>query len=724
MSARVALLEETGRTPMFLHKSLRRTESNLRSWIQAIVGVAWLLGSATTFTACLPRMVVVNGTEMPYDEGAETVLRQGQQALERGDKITAETRFKEVLQLFGDSELVPYALDGLAKMAHDEGGCTASARYDRRLLSDFRRHQGAQAATARQADCGGVATTTPVSSSQFDDQYEQAGSDAEQREVASTAADTAMRDGDYLQAVQWLLRVREHESDPAQRQAVETEIIELVDGKLSATELRIFADTLSGSGFPAARVNAKLALLLEHAGDADNARSTLERYIRTWPDSEFTPIAQARLERLTAQDKVQPGTIGVLLPLSGRHKAFGNLALQAIKLGLGIRGKSMTTSDGVRLVLADTKSDAVTAANAVDDLVVRHGVQAILGPIFTYEAEPAAFRAQALAVPLLTISRAERLPDIGPYVFRNGVTTEDQVEALVSHAMGVMGMRTFAILYPRHPYGEDLMHKFWDEVEKRGGEIRGVEAYDVNATTFTNQVKRLVGRKDLELRADYRRGREDCEKQPDVYRQQRCRNNLAKELRPIIDFEGLFIPHYPPTISMVSAALAAEDIIVEQDPRRLRIIEKTIGRKVKPVTLLGADGWNSSKVLERSGRNVENAVFTDGFFADAAEKEAAEFVLAYRKRYRRTPRLYPEALFFDSARILGAVMAQRPSSRDAIRQALQQVSNFRGVTGPTTFAGSNIAQRQIRILTIKDGKIESVPPVDPNARRPGAPKTN
>lgn len=681
-----------------------------------------LLLAAATLTACLPRVVVVNGTEMPYDEGAELLLKQGKEALARGDRRTAEARFKEVLRFFDESREVPEALDGLAKIGFEDGGCRASIRFDQQLIANYSDHPAARRAKERQAGCEGV-EVAPLASA-FTKEYEAAKTEVEKKDVASRAADAALNDGEFMLAVQWLLRVRGHETDPAQRQALETEIIELIDGKMSATGLQMLAKALRGRDFPAARVNAKLALLLEHAGDVEEARSTLERYVQTWPSSEFAPIARERLERLNALTRVSPNTVGVLLPMSGRHKGVGRSALQAIRVALGLRGKSLTTSSGLKLVIGDTKSDGVKAAEAVDSLVIKHGVQAILGPIFTYEAEPAAFRAQALGVPLLTISRDENLPRVGEFVFRNGVTDLDQVQALVAHAMDVKGMRTFAILYPRNAYGENLMNLFWDEVLRRGGEIRGVEAYDVDATTFTGQVKRLVGRQELELRADYRRAVNECEEEKDPYRQARCKSQVAKEIKPLIDFEGLFIPHYPPTLSMISAALAAEDIIVEQDPRRLRVIERTIGRKVTPVTLLGANGWNSAKVLDRSGRNVENAIFTDWFFENADERVTAEFVLEYRKRYQRTPRPYPEALIYDSAKILAQVMAEKPAGREDVRQLLRRVTGFAGVTGQTTFDGTNVATRQIRILTIKDGQIEAVSVAPKPEDAPGAPKTN
>ena len=515
---------------------------------------ALLIGALAASSACLPRMVVVNGREMPYDEGAEVVFRQAQEAMSRGDRITAETRYKDLLQQFGDSDLVPYALDGLAKIVFEDGGCAASARYDRRLMGDFPRHPGSARAQQRQAGCETVAVEETID--RYTEAFDRASTPEEQIEIAQGAADAAEQDGDYLQMVRWLLRIRGVAPSPDARAAVEAQVVEVIDGKLTATNLRILADSLSSGEFPAARVNAKLALLLEHAGDRANAMAWYQKYLQSWPDGQFASIVRTRLDRLNAQTRVQPGTIGVLLPLTGRHRAFGKLALQAIRMGLGLRGKSNRTAYGARIVVADTQSDGVTAAAAVDKLVAEDGAQVLLGPIFTYETEPAAFRAQALGVPMLTISRAENLADIGPYIFRNGVTNEDQVKALVAHAMDVMGMRNFAILYPRHPYGEELLHLFWDEVVRKGGQIRGVEAYNADATTFTSQVKRLVARRDLELRADYRAAKAECDEQPDTYRQGRCVERLAKEIQPIIDFEGA-----------VHTALPAVDLDDHRRPR-------------------------------------------------------------------------------------------------------------------------------------------------------------
>lgn len=693
--------------------------SKLRTSNYAVTLALSLAVLTATSTACAPKRVTIGGVEMSYDEGAAQVLRQGEDAQAEGDLETAKSRYRQVLTEFEDSRAEPDALAALGLILYQEGGCDASRLYLEQLAVDYPGHPDASRAKQILNECapkgGPVQATAPAEDGRyatFQGRYDQAASPAEKRQVASEAADLAMSAGDGAAAVRWLLKVRDAMDEPAQRKALEAEIREVIEHGLGFVDVRRLVETLPSGEFPRPLLVYKLGRIQYHVRDLRGAQETLQGYLRDHPSGAHAAGAQQVLDRIAALASVRPNTVGVLLPLSGKHRNYGKLALRTIELALGI--EKGTEGGGVKLVVEDTESDAVVAAQKVEKLVLEDRVIAILGPIFSYAAIPAARTAQQLGTPILSISTADELPQLGNYVFRNALTNRAQVEALVDYAMDIRGMKTFAILYPRHPYGEEMLELFWEAVEARKGEIRGVESYAVGDTTFTWQVKRLVARDQLKLRADFRRAERECEEQPDSYRRARCKSDVKKNLKPIVDFDGLFIPDYPRTIPMVTAALAFEDIIVETNPRRLRIIEKTLGRKVKPVTLLGGSGWNSESVPERSGRNVENAVFTDGFFAEADDKLVAEFVTTYQKAHRRTPRLYPEALFWDSTRLLASVLkSAQPGSREALRAALSAVTDFPGVTGEVSFGGGNDAIRPVRILTIENGNIKEVP--DPDA---------
>ena len=681
--------------------------------MSAVLAAAILVA---TSTACGPKRVVVGGVEMSYEEGAQAVLQQGIQAETEGDRETAKARYRDVLSRFEGSDAEPDALAALGFILHKEKGCDASQLYLSQVVEGHSGHPDAARArgvldTCPKAASGGATASSGRGESgryaAYEQRFSAASTPAERRQVASEAADAALAAEDAVAAVRWLVRVHGLETESAQRAALEEEIRDVIETRLGFVDVRQLVESLSPKDFPGPLLRYKLGRIQYHVRDYAGSRESLQAYLRDNPTGPYADPAQKLLDRIQAIATVRPTAIGVLLPLSGEHRSYGELALQSIRLALGV-GKD-GKGKGFQLVVEDTKSDAVHASDMAEKLIIEDHVIAILGPIFSYSSVPAARTAQQLGTPLLSISTAAELPGLGPYVFRNAMTSKDQVEALVDYAMTIRGMKSFAVLYPQHPYGEEMLQLFWDAVEARKGEIRGVESYAMGDTTFTWQVKRLVARDQLELRYDYRKGREDCRGKDNAYRTQKCIEDLKKNLKPIVDFDGLFIPDYPRTIPMVAAALAFEDIIVETSPYHLRRIEKTLGRKVKPVTLLGGSGWNSPKVTERSGRNVENALFTDGFFAEADDERVAAFVNAYQKAYRRTPRLYPEALFWDSARLLvQVVQTKQPKDREALRLALTQVVDFPGVTGKTSFAGKNDAQREVVILTVKDGTIREV----------------
>lgn len=692
-----------------------RTVVSKLSLVSLPLALVVLTATTSTLTSCGPKRVVMNGVEMDYEEAARLVYQEGKDAQRDGDFATAKTRYREVIEHFDDSDQVPDAMGELAYLLMEEGGCTAARNYLERLASEHPLHARGRQAKEKLAECDGVPVGTDRAVTTFDRDYDAAATDAEKKDVASRAADGAMEAGDFASAVRWLLKVRALESDPAQKKALEDEIRELIDGRVSFRGIRQLMEEQGGSEFPVPLLTYKLGRVQYHVRDLQNAKQTLEGYLSRWPDGSYAAGAKQLITLIEARGDVKPKTVGVLLPLSGRHRQYGELGLQAIKQAF--------KNSKVELAVRDTKSDGVVAATMAEELALEEGAIAIIGPLFAYAAEPAGAKAQQLGVPLMTISVSEGLPKIGPYVFRNGLTNKAQAEALVRWAMDVKGFKTFAVLYPRHPYGQELLDLFWDEVEKRKGEIRGVESYAMGETTFSSQVKRLVARDQLERRHDYKKAKKECEEQPDPYRRARCQDDVVKNLKPIVDFEALFIPDYYQNVSMISAALAFEDIIVEQDARRIRIIEKTLGRKVKPVVLLGASGWNSEKLLEQADRNVENAVFTEAFFADADDKRVASFVRSYRKKHGREPRLYPEALLYDTARIFRSVVESKsPQNREAFRAALREVHDFPGVTGNISFAQSTDAERNVKLIQIKNGKFEELVPVKEEAGQKQTPR--
>jgi ABC-type branched-subunit amino acid transport system substrate-binding protein len=502
--------------------------------------------------------------------------------------------------------------------------------------------------------------------------------------------------------------------DPAAQQAAAARVEQLVEGRASFMDVAREAEGLSSSHPAWPVLTFKLARIYYHLREWTRLEETLNRFLQQAPAHPFAPQARELLARATRRVEVQPRTVGVLLPMSGRYKAVGEAVLRGMKLALA--------GSDVELVVKDTQGDITVTGQAMEQLAFDEGAIAVLGPILAEDARRAALLAEELQLPLLTLTRQEGITDIGPYVFRNMLTNSAQAQAIADYAMRVKGFKSFAVLYPNIPYGVELANDFWDQVVLNGGEVRGAESYAHDQTTFTSEAKKLVGRYYLEDRLDYIEGLRELNQQSgdlDAFRKRKAVEKLKGGLEPVVDFEALFIPDDWKRVSLVAPALAVEDIVTNAcDARDLERIRKTTGRReLKTVMLLGTNAWSSGKgasglpeLLERGGKFVNCSVYVDGFFVDSSRPATRRFVQAYRQAHRDDPSLL-EAIGYDSARMVRQIIEkQAPQGRAAFREALAGLKDFDGATGRTHFDEKREARKPLFFLSVSNRGVTEMPP--------------
>ncbi len=185
------------------------------------------------------------------------------------------------------------------------------------------------------------------------------------------------------------------------------------------------------------------------------------------PESPHANDARGRIEQLNQLLTPDTTIIGCLLPLSGPYQAVGESALAGIELALHTLGRQHT-NHRFSITVADTAGDDTKALAALERLG-RKKIAAIIGPIVT--AKAVAQRANEMAIPLLTLNQSDGIPQIGPFIFRNFITPQMQVQALVDHAVMNRGIDRLAILYPYEKYGRYYSELFRTEVEALGGQI-------------------------------------------------------------------------------------------------------------------------------------------------------------------------------------------------------------------------------------------------------------
>lgn len=444
----------------------------------------------------------------------------------------------------------------------------------------------------------------------------------------------------------------------------------------------------------------RIAKIYYHTRDFEKSEDTLKFLTQRYPESPYAATAREFLQRLDARFQVDSRALGVVLPLSGKYQIFGERVLQAIKLGLG-------PNSPYKIIVKDSQGEPATAARVVEELVLQDHVLAIMGPLFSKEAAAAAMKAEELSVPLLCLSHGEKLAEIGPYVFRTVLTVGAQAQELARVAFEKLHMQKFALLYPSNSYGEEFVQAFWDEVDKRRGEIRAVETYEFNQTTFQDPIRKLVGRYYASSREDYREALRVLKTQKlPPHRLQAEIEKLEKKLPPIVDFDAIVIPDSSKNLGLIAPALAFEDIVLEHDPKALERIRKATGNKnAKPVTLLGGSTWNSPQTIEACEQYCEQAIFVDAFYPDSAEARVRDFVAAFQTTTNAAPNLL-EAQGYDTAGMLHVVIqAARPKDRAALKDALARAPTYTGITGKTIFDNEGSVNKELLVLTIKERTI-------------------
>jgi len=455
-----------------------------------------------------------------------------------------------------------------------------------------------------------------------------------------------------------------------------------------------------------------------HYSEFNKLYKEIIAFEREFPKSCFAGEISAIKKRIEKMIIVSPNKIGVLLPLSGKYRTFGEQFIKNLELFDGFmrvenadeKDLRYISTDGIEFVFKDTEGEENKVEKAILDLINVENIIAILGPVFIQESEKAAYLSNKYNVPIIVMSRKEGITDIGEFVFRNCLTNKIQATEMARYAIEKLKIEKFGIIYPNNTYGVELTNFFWDEIERNNREVSGVEFYEVDQTTFTAPARKITGKFYPELRTKKKNEEIELPKWAEGLSGARLEALLKKmktNFPPIVDFEALFIPDYYDKVSLVVPAVAYEDVMFTNATKKeLENAEKVLGIKnIKPVQLLGANGWNSEELIKRMGKYAENAIFIDGFFADSENENTSKYVKSFSAKYQSKPNLI-DSQFYDTILItLHILRNNKPQNREEFANSINKLTGISGTTGELKINSNREILRPLKILTVKDQKI-------------------
>jgi ABC-type branched-subunit amino acid transport system substrate-binding protein len=442
--------------------------------------------------------------------------------------------------------------------------------------------------------------------------------------VAAVAYATAGSDKP-LESLRWFDELWKH-VQPAERAVILARVADVVGAAPPERLSRVFSGLDDHNGPSFAIAGSRLAVIAEAAGDQTGS-ARLREEVAGARAAVGLPKAIAATEASPAGGGGDPSLLGAVLPLGtglGEHAATG-LALAA------------GAPDGKGIVAVETRAaaDKGAAAEQVEALA-RANVIAIVGPIGDGSVDAAGARAEALGVPMLTLSpHAEQRPP-GHFVFHMRHSPEARARELAKRALA-QGVKRFAIMHPESEYGTATAAAFAAAVEQGGGKIVATQTYKKDTTNFAPAAKKLSG-----------------------------------------EFDAVFVADEAEKLGLLAPALAAAGMVPKP------VGTKKTKKMPNPILLLSTAEDLKPGYLGEAARHSEGALFAPGFYPDDSDPAAKPFLDRFTAAFGRTPGV-TEAYAYDAAQLAAAAGA---NGRIALANALAS-GTLGGVTGTIRFDGTH-----------------------------------
>lgn len=387
------------------------------------------------------------------------------------------------------------------------------------------------------------------------------------------------------------------------------------------------------------------------AGDLAKAKELATRLVSQFPSSPYVTEANNVQAREVAPVRKK---VGVLLP------STGTWAPAAKNLRIALELAAARSDASVELSFFDSAGSGSTCVTKLQEAVNKQGVSLVIGPLLKDEAQDCAPAAQGMGVPMLALTSWEEVTQSGDHVYRAYPSTAQLVAALLHETVQVRGMKRYAALFPKNPYGENAERIFEAQLTAAGGSLVASVSYDPNAVDFTKTATAL------------------------------------KSKSPGLEYDAIFIPDNYGRVGLLAPALAYQELPVG----RFRPHSNS-----KPIVLVGLNSWNNDEFPRRGGSYVVDSIFVDAFNPHAESPVVSDFVSAYKEKVGALPTLV-EAVGYDTVRVVSVALA---SDQSDVEAALKAARLPDPIAGTLQFNEQRELDRNWQLLTVGREGIEPLP---------------
>lgn len=344
--------------------------------------------------------------------------------------------------------------------------------------------------------------------------------------------------------------------------------------------------------------------------------------------------------------------VGEYGSMTGDTATFGQSTHNGIQLAVdqanaagGVLGKP------IKLISEDDQSKTDEAVSAVQKLINRDKVVAVLGEVASKRSLAAGNVCQKFKVPMLSPSSTNpAVTEVGDYVFRACFTDDFQGLVGAQFAQKKNWKKVAILTDVNNDYSKGLA-KFFRQGYQGKGELVADESYREGDRDFKAQLTRIKGTN------------------PDA----------------------VYAPGYYTDIGLIL-----------RQARELGL----------DVPFFGGDGWDSPETL-KLGTVVNGCFYTNHCSIDDPNPALQKLVKEYRAKYNADPDAMAITGYDAAMLLFDAIKRAGKADSTAIRDALAATKDFPASTGAMTIDANRNARKPIVVLEIRDGKqipVESIVP--------------
>lgn len=345
--------------------------------------------------------------------------------------------------------------------------------------------------------------------------------------------------------------------------------------------------------------------------------------------------------------------IGGLLPFTGGASVYGQYAREGIVVAVDeINAKGGIKGAKLKIIWEDHQSNVRAAVNGFLKLIQINKVPAIISenssPVLA--CVPIAEEKETVIVNVGAVS--PRLVGAGKYLFSNIPNGILEVDVMADYAFNELGYRTMALLHPKDDFGTEVCNRMAKVWEKKGGKIIAREPFELNSVEHRTQLSKIKA------------ASPDC-----IY----C------------------------------LAYGKEQGVVLKEAAELGI----------KIPILGSSPFEMPDVIKIAGIAAEGTIYTTPSFDPKSDYPiTVNFVNLFKKKHGKLPEQFAgtayDAVYILQKAIEKIMESGKEVSGSNIRQAINEIKEFDGVSGRFIMQDDGTVLKPMNIKTYKNGEFQLI----------------